>query len=92
MELNIEYWEWQPKETQCLWRIGTADMRACTFPSDERLKELGLQILSTTREGHHPRFLGINRGSNHLILNVLPGTKKHKLEKLTGAIGLESSR
>ena len=93
MILEMKYWG--PTKTEegqsCNhWRIARSDNADCTFPVDERIKELASQFLGADKNGT-PRFVSIYyHGSNCLLLEIIPKTDWYKISNLVQAIGSET--
>ena len=87
MILKMKYWG--PTKTEegqsCNhWRIARSDNADCTFPVDERIKELASQILGSV-------FLGIEfHLENCLLIQIIPKTDWYKISNLVQAIGSET--
>jgi hypothetical protein len=61
----------------------------CVFPSDGRIRNLGISILGTTREGER-RLISWEREKDYLILLIVSKTPKEDRGKLIGAISRET--
>lgn len=98
MVLEGKYWGYTKTEEgkRCNeWRVARAENTDCTFPSEKRIKELGLSLLGTTEAGEN-RFLGVRRWQRKsiysccLLLQIQPKTDREKIRVLVAAIGSET--